>query len=456
MFKKRVTDWKLNKNYKSAERKAVARVVEQYKNHGDPVPTILVHGQPVKMHRIQRHCKIGQLLTRPFRSAGYFDSSVLNSDAVQIRSGGLCMEYDEEMDLMGIVRRQEGNLPNMTSLFATPMRHLSPPDELKHVEVVLFQTKIFYEWYTQSIITQGMEGNGALDSEAEMMAPVKISPVAFISKISAALKMSQRRARWRLLSEAMETVKPMLVNKHPDSLRGLIRISSTWEELSPDLYRVIWRQISEMASIVLGDSDPLSKVCLAIIHITSKCHVFEAAARLLQPIFERNLGPQHVETLMVKSEYIASLIKNADFAGAERLQRTLISDFEKLGHEYTYHIVYQDYLLGYILQKKQDFSGAKKAFCGALQLSKAASEERFPTQIDVYIIIELVPGLAEDEYIDGEFLLREVLQKCLERKNWGRYDWRTVAVLGWLEYFLRKQEKFDEAEMIRLQYPEAF
>ncbi|KAH6671171.1 hypothetical protein B0J14DRAFT_656155 [Halenospora varia] len=450
MFKRRVTDWKLNKNYKAAEREAIARVVERYRNHGDPTPTILVRGQPVKMHRIQRHCKIGQSLTSPFGSAGSFDSSVLNNDARQIHSGGLTMEYDKEMNLMDDMRTQKGNLPKMAGLFKIPLRQLSPPDELKHAEIVIYQTNVFYESYAQSMVTGEIKGNGALGSEAG----VDLS--AFVCKVSTALQLRQRRAGWRLLNEAMDMIKPILESKHPHTLRVLVVRASDWEYLSLDIYRVIWRQISKMASIVLGDSDPLSKVCLAITHIKSNGHVNEAVNRLLSSMFERTLGPYHVETLQAKSDYTTSLVGNGDFARAECLQRMVISDFEKLGHKYGEEVVFEAYVLGYILNEKGDFSGAKKVFRDALQLSRVASEEKSPTVADLYIIEEVVSRLAEDEYIEGQVLLQEALRKGLEYGHWGRNDWQTVSVLVSLENLLEKQEKFDEAEMLRLQYPEAF
>jgi len=162
MFKKRVIDWKLQKNYKAAEREAVARVVKHYKNHGNPIPTILLRGQPVKMHRIQRHCNIGQSITGTFESAEYFDSSVLENDARQIQPRGLPVKYNKEMYLMDGIRTSPDNLLNITALFSSPLRHLSPPDELKYAEVVIFQTNTFYERFAQSEIDPELKVNTAL------------------------------------------------------------------------------------------------------------------------------------------------------------------------------------------------------------------------------------------------------------------------------------------------------
>jgi hypothetical protein len=82
-----------------------------------------------------------------------------------------------------------------------------------------------------------------------------------------------------------------------------------------------------------------------------------------------------------------------------------------------------------------------------------ARGESFLRQVDLYCIDKLVSRLAEDEYIEGEILLQEALEKCVKNQHWGRYDWRTVSVLWSLEKLLKK---FGEAEMLRLQYPEPF
>lgn len=462
MFKKRIVDWKLNKNYKATERKAVARVIEQYKNRGDPIPSILIRGQLVKMHRIQRHCKIGLSVAGPFKSAESFDSSVLEKDAGQIQPGGHTAELNKDIYLIDDARIPADYLQKMATLFTIPLRQLSPPDELKHSEFVVFQTNTFYELFAQSIVTAEMESNMSRESEAELEAVVVVNPGAFACKVSAAflsLESSQPKAGWRLMSEAMDMIKPMLASKHPYNLSTLLCAASEWKVLlPPDFYEVIWGQITKMAFIVLGEYDPLSKVCLAITHIESKSHVYEIVGRLIRTIFERTLGPYAFETLQAKSWHISLLIDNGDFAVAERLQRMLISDFEELGDESLrkQELVLQLYKLGCILEGKKDFVGVKKVFLEALHLGRETSGERLPTQVDIYCINSLVLRLAEDEYIEGEVLLQEALEKCLKYEHWGRYDWLTVSVLGSLENLLKKQEKFDEAGMLRLQYPEAF
>jgi len=252
-----------------------------------------------------------------------------------------------------------------------------------------------------------------------------ISAGTFSYKIVIALsslKSSQPNAGWRLLHEAMDMIKPMLASKHPYNLEILIEWASVWEAvLPPDFYRAIWGQISDMAAIVLGESDPLSKACLAIIHIKSKTRIVEIILRLMRSIFERSLGPYDLKTLRAKSRHAISLMANGDFAGAERLQRMVISDSEKLEWEdeclRRKEIACQFYRLGCILRRRRDFTNAKKVFHDALHLSRLANGEQFPTPRDVYCIKMLVSKLAEDEYIEGEILLREVSRKCLTREH---------------------------------------
>lgn len=462
MFKRRIIDWKLNKNYKSAEREAVAQVVERYKECGQPTPPILLHGQPVKMHRIQRHCKIGRSVTDPFGSTRHFDSSVLENHNGQVQPGGRIGERNKEIYLTDDVKMTSDNLQKMAALFTVSLRQLSPPHELKHAEFVIFQTNTFYEWFAQSEITPEMKGNITPRSQADIKAQNAVNPGAFSCKVDAALlslNSNQPRAGWRLLHEATGMIGPMLASKHPSNLKIILRMAWEWEVLSPpDLYKLIWGQISESAPIILGESDPFSKVCLAVTHIKSKKHLCEIVVRLIKSIFERTLGPYNYQTMQIKSDHVDSLMFIGDFAGAECLQRMLLSDFKQLKDERIrdQEVAYKIYGLGCILKYKGDFTGAKKVFRDALNLGRIASEERFPTQTDIYCIEALVLMLAEDEYIEGEILLQEVLEKCLNNEDWGRYDWHTVSVLGSLEKFLKRQEKFHEAEMLRLQYPEAF
>lgn len=460
MFKKRVIDWELNKNYKSAEREAVARVVERCKSRGDPIPPILLHGQPVKMHRIQRHCNIGQSVTGPFGSARSIDSSDLANHNGRAQPGGLAAGYNKETHLTDEMRMTADNLQKLVAQFAIPLRQLSPPHELKHVEFVILQTNTYYEWFAQSQITRQMEDNTALVSQSKVRAPMPDSLSAFVCKISAAwssLRSSRLRAGWRLLDEAMDMIKPIFASKSPYNLEILLRLA--WElgkSLGPDFYRVMWGQISEMASIVLGESDPLSKVCHAITQIESKGHVYNIVVRLMRSIFERTLGPDNDLTRLAKARHVTSLLANGDFTGAECLQRTLLSDSKALGNEAIRRQAVGIFRLGFILELRRDFIGAKKLYRDSLHLSRVAGGERFPTEADIFRIAKLVSVLTEDEYDEGEVLLQEALEKCLKYENWGRYDWQTVFVLGSLENLLKKQRKFHEAEMLRLQHPDAF
>jgi hypothetical protein len=345
---------------------------------------------------------------------------------------------------MGDMRITADNLQKMTAaLFAISLRQPSPPDELKHAEAIIFQTNIYYEGITQPRIAPEMKGY-ILQSQEELNARMTVSPCAFRRKVSSALsslKSSKSTAGWRLLDEAMDMIRPMLASKNLFNFEAVLRVAWEWEILlPPDMYRIMLGQISEMAPIVLGESDPLSKVCLAIAHIKSKSHVYEIATRLMRSIFERTLGPCDSVTMQAKSKHLNSLLAIGDFAGAECLQRMVISDYEKLGNKK--EVAEQAFYLGCILERKRDFAGAKEVFRDASHLGRVAGGESFLRQVDLHCIDRLVSRVAEDEYIEGEILLQEALENCVKNEHWGRYDSRTVSVLGSLEKLLKKQEKF--------------
>jgi hypothetical protein len=218
------------------------------------------------MHRIRRHCRIGQSVTGPIDSAGLLGSRTREHLPKEMQAEEITAEFDRSMHPMEDnhdARLLADDIPYMAALFSIPSLQILPPDELKYVEIILFQTKILYESYAQSRAASKMT-ESRLVYRAETQSQMTASPYIFVRKAGHAvvsLKLCRSKAEgWRFLHEAMDMIRPMLASKHPDSLRILLRHSYAWESLySPEIYRVIWNQISEMAFIVLGKNDPFSK-----------------------------------------------------------------------------------------------------------------------------------------------------------------------------------------------------
>jgi hypothetical protein len=64
MYKRRITDWKIHKNYKAKEKEFLARRVKACVDAGNDVQSISFHGRPLKLDRVKRHCRNDKILAR--------------------------------------------------------------------------------------------------------------------------------------------------------------------------------------------------------------------------------------------------------------------------------------------------------------------------------------------------------------------------------------------------------
>lgn len=64
MYKSRLTQWKIRKNYTAREKHAVATKMEHYRRQRLPLPDLELHGRPVKLDRIRRFCRQRRIFSK--------------------------------------------------------------------------------------------------------------------------------------------------------------------------------------------------------------------------------------------------------------------------------------------------------------------------------------------------------------------------------------------------------
>jgi hypothetical protein len=242
MFKTRITRWKLNKNYKAAERIAVAQIIRSHKTKGCTSPQVLLHGRPVKMHRVQRHCRTRIYSPRP-SSDDHVLSLTEDDKRCQVRC--TCCESDIRQDEGCQARIMLSDVQKQVFLASKPQPPLPVPTELKNAELILYQTNVFYRSYFNPSCNINRR-------PAEIQCTVGINSGAFLNLVltgADALHSGQRTAGWRLLHEASNLTLPMLKQHDARTLDSLLNLASSLEARGyPDLFHSIWSFIREMAS----------------------------------------------------------------------------------------------------------------------------------------------------------------------------------------------------------------
>jgi hypothetical protein len=403
MFKHRIRDWGLGKNYTSAERKHLAQTTKDYEGTGDNCPReLLVRGQSVKARPIRRKSKRKQV------------SHMRLSDLHQV---------DQDMKFTVNSEIAIEDLSKRLALSSMPVKSLATLPSHRHTETLLLQTKIYCESYVQLAV------HGVVDDDP-------ISSGIFCNKVDAALTLLERgqpKKGWRMLHEASDSVRSLFKSNDKSILRLFLRFAQRWyKSATPALFKVLWTHISDMASTILSHNNPITLVCVSITHIAGGYEVCETAFGLMLSEFDQNLGPDHEKTLEIKDLYQSLLLESEKFDAAELLQRQLLHHYEHI-NSYSQGSVWAAYGLGLVLEKKGDFQGAEEAYRSASLRGNICNGERFPTQDDIYVLHHLVRMLLRrNEYAECQALLEEALHMCMEN-NGGPTDCRMQQILGELD-----------------------
>src|ERR1700753_1570818 len=64
MFKRRIAEWKIQKNYKAKEKELLAKRVKDYVEAGGDVKSMSFRGRPVKLDRVKRHYRSDKRFTQ--------------------------------------------------------------------------------------------------------------------------------------------------------------------------------------------------------------------------------------------------------------------------------------------------------------------------------------------------------------------------------------------------------
>jgi len=447
MYKRRINNWKLNKNYKADEKKEVVCIIKQCKKARQPCPTILHMGRPVKIHKVRRHYRLGSLSPVP--------QMVQPTGSISCDYGSRSVETS-----LSDFEVSTGGIQNYIALSSDPGRLLATPAELRQAELLLLQVTHLYDLYFEYMAFQRQKAYGWKDEEKKAI----LYQDTFMEELSvgmSCLDLGQSKPAWRLLDSALDKAGPMLAAEDPFTFQCILYLFVLPFSIKyTDILRVVWDHITNMSSTILGEKHPLSVIFQTITRIDTSSKVFEVANRRVYDMFEQGCGPGDSRTLCARGWYQTWIIENGvrdkSLQEAIYLQHLWMRDCEHLLGMQNIVVVREFLRLGKLLQHQGDFSGAEKMFRDALQRSKNSIEDN-PGAAYIPAIVSLVSILWDRrEFGEIERILKEVLERFLGRKKLETSNWYMVEILGLLDEILRYESKYGEADELRLQYPDAF
>jgi tetratricopeptide (TPR) repeat protein len=443
MYKKRVNEWNVRKNYKREEKDAVCRALKRRSLAGKVHHQVMIRNQPAKVGRILKH--IQNSGAQIDAQAWGCPSMSTEDDGIEVRTPDGVSILDDQSNL-----NDSGcHLLRRLSVTPGPYRPILTHDDLGKAEILClegvryFETLLLANTYTQPELSLTKHDNIGTTMTCIDVASVMVN--------------SERYAEARVL-----------FNRACDELTGLLREESP--ELLPELLDVVFdrygklptfkvrdlffKHAADLCEICLGVGHPMSVIMRIYCGVESRVQVFDAfLGSLLETALKRaDYGQTHFLSICLMRRKSDTLAVLGQFSGAETiLQRALTIC--------TSGNVTDDALSLWVLcdlawlkcESLQNYSGAKALYQKVLQCM--SDEETEGTYLRKW---EILRGLAyialhESEFAKAEGLLLEALGHAL--KAWGADDVKTIHTAFGLESILRARGKDPEADHLRGSFP---
>jgi hypothetical protein len=328
MYKKRIAQWGLYKNYKAAEKEQIAAISKAYQDRGRNAPLLTVRGRPAKLERVRRFYKRTRA-TRTFTSEVPVSSSsvaIVNADVVEApilysSQNGKISPVDAESSLSKLSVKAD-TLPASPYTLERPFNARSC---MSRIELVLLQTQHYLNWQFSTSFSPVEPLNNVWRL---------LHPSTLWKKYSYGLhmlKQSKSGKAWRLIQEACELVHPVI----SQPFRGFLAVlylffSDQLFNDFPELRQHLLHFFAKTSFIVHGKENPLSLILFHAqdleVLFGSTMPVFE----LMKDIFKNNLVQRGIEVWCLKVGSIAVLRRRGDYEAAESTSLKLLAESEEL------------------------------------------------------------------------------------------------------------------------------
>jgi tetratricopeptide (TPR) repeat protein len=450
MYKTKITQWGLLKNYKASEKEHLVRVAKAHHDSGQAIPRLVLRNRPAKIDRIRRFCK-KQKIPEEIYDALPLESSPDSkiSSLSEISSGDrraaagaiTTAPYGpQSSSLSSVLYRRKGSFD--------PERPFSMTSKNDRVELILLQIKIYYEPRFPSTAASD-KSNGAAQLELQNLsenAELSVYLDEWRSKLVLGvleLKREKSAQGWRLINEACGMFHRILDQK---SLRlfGLLFYAfnvfnvGDWA-MHSDLSAHLLRFFTKIAAARLGCKHP---ICIVLYHLQGQ-ELFADAVRpafeVLMDLFNEVPHSTVGEVWNLKEYYCRIMKRQGDYFAAQSIcLRALKQSEDVYGrlHWRTRSFLYE---LGAIdhAQGLHDLAEAK--FQDVLQLKREDPGGNFPDEHGVYALQMLASIYENRDFVQSEEYWREALEGAI--KVWGRGDECTIYLASVLERSFKRQGK---------------
>ena len=454
MYKTKIAQWDLKKNYKASEKEQLARIAKAHHDSGQGIPTLTLRNRAAKMARVRRFCKQEKILEeicddlpKESSSAAKAPCSTENSPARRAKAttAGVIAAA-----IQSVHHSSLSSMPGFTRRSFDPERPFSTASKDGRIELILWQTKIYYESRFASTVGPGKLKDAAQPASQSVSEDPEILNHVFEWRDKlvfgvTALRKQKSAEGWRLISEACGATHRALDQQHQSLFRELLFVFSDRDwTMYPDLSTHILRFFTKTSAAKLGCNHPLSIVLYHFQEQQVFTDTVRPALEVLMNVFGENLDPISEEFWYIKEDYCTMLRDRGDYVVAQSHGLRFLKQSEEVYgrlHLRTRYILleigYNHYHLGL-----DDLAEAE--YLDVLQRGREDLGDDFPDRN----CIDALQGLAWLYERQGNFVRREECWRAAlggTIEKWGMENVFTTYVIIELEDSLRNQGMDPEA-----------
>lgn len=342
MFKRRIADWKIHKNYKAKDKENLARRVKAYVDAGHDIQSISFHGRPVKLDRVKRHCRTDK------RFAQLWEHLSQSPEAISIDE----VPIKEDSPSTAITRSTPSNASSTSPDF--PDSHMkdsieqglgpltvaiNPPIELYNMQSTLFHTREAVRWQFTAFTPLSL-------TELQLLFPDSVPKEVRAGQIDQAsafwlglyhgfdhIQTGRLEDGWRTFDDCCQMVEPLIRSTPLQLLSCLIvHFATAWQGMAV-LEHHLLGFVSSMASKVLGKGHPLAKALDLITTATLRDQALESMMDLVIEGYKARRKAGNSSLFALRVDQIDMLRKRKKFEQGHSMCQQLIKDSQSMARK---------------------------------------------------------------------------------------------------------------------------
>ncbi|KIW24631.1 uncharacterized protein PV07_10335 [Cladophialophora immunda] len=339
MFKRRITEWKIHKNYKAKDKELLAKRVKEYVDAGHDVQSISFRGRPLKLDRVKRHYRSDKRFTQLWEQ--------LSQSPESISIGDITIK-DESPSMIPNRSRTSPNSNSPPGDSDSSMRDSSgpglgvmtvnvlPPTDLYNMQSSLFYTREAVQWQFTAF-------NRLKLNELQHRFPASIPEAVKAGQtdqVSAFwlglyhgfdyLQTGRSGEAWSNFHICCNMVQP-LIHSAPLQLLSclLVHFATPWAGMAA-LEQHLLSFVSSMAASALGKDHPYTKALSTMIAADNRNQVVESMMQLIVEGYGARRKPSNSSLFALRVDQIDMLRKRKNFQPAHHMCQQLIKDSQSM------------------------------------------------------------------------------------------------------------------------------